>query len=158
MFQGTIFLCCSTTFTNFNIHTVIESDWYSSSPLSFNGREVVHTTLMDEMIVRVDQIFNRYNYTVFLCPGIVFHDQWGCLMTVWGNAGEFQYHIRQYFPFYTWIVARGDSHQTNPVVALIHWFTFPVCVFDVTGLMNIQGGLSRDYISRQMGRIITQNC
>ena len=46
-------------------------------------------------------------------------------MTIQGNARESQYHIRQYFPFHTWIVARDDSHQTNPKVALIHWFTFP---------------------------------
>ena len=30
-------------------------------------------------------------------------------------------------------------------------------VYDVT-LMNIQGGLSRDYIRKCMGRFITQNC
>ena len=51
------------------------------------------------------------------------------------------YHIRQQFPFYTWIVARGDSHQTNHEMALIHWFTTPTCIFNVTGLMNIQGGV-----------------
>ena len=44
-------------------------------------------------------------------------------------------------PFLTWIVARGDSHQTNPEVALIHWFTTFICVHDVTALMNIQGGV-----------------
>ena len=27
------------------------------------------------------------------------------------------YHIRQHFPFCTWIVARGDSHQTNQEAA-----------------------------------------
>ena len=51
------------------------------------------------------------------------------------------YHIRQQFPFCTWIVARGDSHKTNQEVALIHWFTTPICVCNVTGLMNIQGGV-----------------
>ena len=35
----------------------------------------------------------------------------------------------------------GDSHQTNVEAALIHWFTTSICVCDVTGLMNIQGGV-----------------
>ena len=43
-------------------------------------------------------------------------------------------------------------------LALVHWCTIPACVYDVTGLMNIQGGLSRDYIRKCMGRFITQNC
>ena len=47
----------------------------------------------------------------------------------------------KYFPFCTWIVARDDSHQTNPEAAQIHWFTSPICVCDVTGNMNIQGGV-----------------
>ena len=47
------------------------------------------------------------------------------------------YHIMQYFPFCTWIVARGDSHPINPEAAKIHWFTYPICVCDVTGNMNI---------------------
>ena len=51
------------------------------------------------------------------------------------------YHIRKQFPFCAWIVARGDSHQTNPEAALIHWFTTLNCVCDVTGNMNIQGGV-----------------
>ena len=55
---------------------------------------------------------------------------------VW-NAEGIPYHIRQYFPFCTWIVAWGDSHQTNPEAALIHWFTTSICVCD-TGYMNIQ--------------------
>ena len=37
-------------------------------------------------------------------------------------------------------------------------YNFPLCLYDVTGLMNIQGGLSRDYIRKCMGRFITQNC
>ena len=41
---------------------------------------------------------------------------------------------------------------------LNYWFTISHCVYDVTGLMNIQGGLSRDYIRKCMGRFITQNC
>ena len=41
-------------------------------------------------------------------------------------------------------------------MALIHWFTTSICVYDVTGLMNIQGGHSGGYISRQMGKIIVK--
>ena len=40
---------------------VIEQDGYSSFPLSFNGREVVHTSLMDEMIVRLALIYDSDN-------------------------------------------------------------------------------------------------
>ena len=35
----------------------------------------------------------------------------------------------------------GDSHQTNPEAALIHWSITLNCVCDVTGNMNIQGGV-----------------
>ena len=48
---------------------------------------------------------------------------------------------KEVIPFCTWIVAGGDSHQTNPEVALFHWFTTLNCVCDVTGNMNIQGGV-----------------
>ena len=43
---------------------------------------MVHTNLMHGIIVRLDQIFDKYNDTLFPCPGIVFHDQWGCPMTI----------------------------------------------------------------------------
>ena len=48
---------------------------------------------------------------------------------------------KEVIPFLYLIVARGDSHQTNPKAALIHWFTTLNCVCDVTGNMNIQGGV-----------------
>ena len=48
---------------------------------------------------------------------------------------------KEVIPFSTWIVARDDSHPTNPQVALIHWFTTLNCVCDVTGNMNIQSGV-----------------
>ena len=73
---------------------------------------------------------------------------WNCISMTSGVATDhirqhwgIPYHMWYYFPFCTWIVARGDSHQTNPEVAYIHWFTTPICVCDVTGLMNIQGGI-----------------
>ena len=108
-----------------------------------------------DRLVRLDQVFDENKSTVFPCPGIVFHDHWGCPMTIYGNAREFQYHIRQFFPFCTWIVARGDSHQTNPEAVLIHWFTTSTCVY-ITGLMNIQGEHSGGYISRWMAKIIVK--
>ena len=40
---------------------------------------------------------------------------------------------------------------------LYHWSTISHYVYEVT-LMNIQGGLSRDYIRKCMGRFITQIC
>ena len=79
-------------------------------------------------------IFDKGNYMVFPCPGIVFHDH---VRQHW----EIPYLIRKQFPFCTWIVTRGDSNQTNPEAALIHWFTILDCVCDVTGIMNIQNGV-----------------
>ena len=35
-----------------------------------------------QVTVRLDQIFDEYKDTVFPCPGIVFHDQWDCPMTI----------------------------------------------------------------------------
>ena len=68
-------------------------------------------------------------------------------------------------PFCTSIVVRGDSHQTNPEVALIHWFTTLNCVCEVTGNMNIQGGV-QDFAhhspiainTKWEGKILAQNC
>ena len=80
------------------------------------------------------------------------------------NDEGIPYHIRQHFPLRSWIVVRDDSHQTNPEAALIHWFTTSICVCDITGNMNIQGGVQDFthkpvvYKYKQMGRIPVQNC
>ena len=84
-------------------------------------------------------------------------------MTIKGNAGEFPTIWGSDSNSVPGLLLGMIPTKTNPEVAIILWFTTSICVYGVTGLMNIQGRVQdfthnpqRLYKYRQMGRILTQ--